>query len=361
MNRRLKKFAVVSALVLFGVVAVVAGNAVPKIDARPAWDAYVKAYWIPEKAQFRLHKGNDKKLLDFWFAAHAWDAILDASRIFKDAKTKAMVPTFYDAFMKRYPDWTKNHFNDDILWWTISCTRAYSATKDKRYLDQARKMFDWLLEHEVDDTLGGGMWWKNSEHKSKNACDNFPAVITACNLYRITKDRKYLTAAIDLYAWGRGAFFDEKTGAVYDNMNLKKHVTRWNFSYNLGTFIGAGIRLYRVTGRREYLNDALKAADNLTGEQSPGGILKAGGQKGDGGAFNGIGVRYLAELAAMKEGTKYRRWIAENAASAHAHARPSDGIIGTDWTKTPSDNDDIEGQIANSSMTLLILAQALSR
>ena len=335
--------------------------AAPKFDARPSWDAFVKTYWIPEKAQFRLHKGREDKFLDFWFAAHAWDAIIDASRLFKDAKTKAMVPAFYDAFMKRYPDWTKNDFNDDILWWTISCTRAYSATKDSRYLDQAKTMFDWLLEHEVDETLGGGMWWKNSEHKSKNACNNFPAVITACNLYRITKDRKYLTAAIDLYAWTRGALFDEKTGAVYDNMNLERHVTNWNFSYNLGTFIGSGLRLYRATGRREYLDDALKAADNLTVQQSPGGILKAGGAKGDGGAFNGIGVRYLAELAATKEGAKYRKWIADNAASARAHARRSDGVIGTDWTKTPADGDDIEGQIANSSITLLLLAQVLSR
>ena len=355
------RLAILPCVALFLSCAAFDGNAATKFDAKPSWNAFVKTYWMPEKAQFRLHKGRDDKILEFWFAAHAWDAILDASRLFKDAKTKAMVPAFYDAFMKRNPDWTKNHFNDDILWWTIACTRAYSATKDARYLEQARTMFDWLMEHEVDGTLGGGMWWKNSEHKSKNACNNFPAVITACNLYRLVKDRKYLTAAIDLYAWTRGALFDEDAGAVYDNMNLEGHVTRWNFSYNLGTFIGSGVRLYRITGRREYLDDALKAADNLTGPLSPNGILKAGGPKGDGGAFNGIGARYLAEFAATKDGAKYRKWVADNAASARAHARRSDGIIGTDWTKTPSDDDDIEGQIANSSVTLLLVAQALSR
>ena len=323
--------------------------------ARQAWDAYVMSYWLPEKAQFRLHKGREDKLLDFWFAAHAWDAIIDASLKFNDARTKAMVPAFYDAFMKRYPDWKTNHFNDDILWWTISCTYAYRHTHDKRYLEQAKTMFDWLCEKEIDDTLGGGMWWKNSEHKSKNACNNFPAVITAMNLYAITKEKKYLETAKKLHDWSREKFFDTNSGAVYDNINLDGKVTRWNFSYNIGTFIGASLRMAKFTGEKKYLADAVKAGEQLTKDLSPNGILKASGQ-GDGGAFNGIGVRYLAELAKIPEGHKFKPWLKENAKSAWEHRRPCDNIIGNDWSKTPADDFDIEGQTAISALTLLLLA-----
>ena len=329
-------------------------------DAKAAWRAFVGVYWIPERAQFRKHKGNDQELLDFWLSAHAWDAILDVSRLFPDRKTKAMVPAFYDAFMKRHPDWKTNEFNDDILWWTISCTRAYSATKDARYLLQARTMFDWLAEREIDDALGGGMWWKNTERKSKNACDNFPAVITACNLHRLTRERKYLETAKALYSWARGKFFDEGTGAVYDNVNAEGVLTRWDFSYNTGTFIGSALRLHRATQERRYLDDALKAGRHMTTALSPNGTLKPCGQ-GDGGAFNGIGARYLAELAARQGGGEFTKWLFDNAETAWAHRRKSDGIAGMDWSQTPAVDFDVEGQTANSAVTLLLVAEALRR
>jgi len=329
-------------------------------NAKTAWEAFVRAYWMPEKSQFRKHKGKDRDLLDFWMSAHAWDAMLDASRLFPDRKTKAMVPAFYDAFMKRYPDWKKNEFNDDILWWTISCTRVHSYTKDARYLTQARTMFDWLVEREIDDTLGGGMWWKNTERKSKNACDNFPAVITACNLHRLTRERKYLDTAKSLYSWARGKFFDEATGAVYDNVNSEGRLTRWDFSYNIGTFIGSALRLYRATRERTYMDDAIKAGRHMTTALSPNGTLKPCGQ-GDGGAFNGIGARYLAELAASRDGAEFAKWISDNAEKAWSHRRASDGVCGTDWSKTPADDFDVECQTANSAVTLMLVAEALRR
>ena len=329
-------------------------------DAKAAWEAFVKVYWIPKRAQFRKHKGNDQELLDFWFSAHAWDAIVDASRLFPDGMARAMVPAFYDAFMKRHPDWRKNEFNDDILWWTIACTRAYSATKAVRYLSQARTMFDWLVSREIDDALGGGMWWKNTERKSKNACDNFPAVITACNLHTLTRERKYLETAKSLYAWGRKAFFDEGTGAVYDHVKAEGTLVRWDFSYNTGTFLGSAVRLYRATGERRYMDDALKAGEHMVTALSPNGVLRSCGQ-GDGGAFNGIGARYLAELAARREGRHFAKWIFENAGNAWKNRRLSDGISGADWSQTPAEDADVEGQTANSAVTLMLVAEMLKR
>jgi len=336
------------------------GSPVRSFDAKAAWRAFLGVYWIPERSQFRKHKGNDQELLDFWLSAHAWDAILDASRLFPDRMTKAMVPAFYDAFMTRHPDWRTNEFNDDILWWTISCTRVYYATKDARYLSQARTMFDWLAEREIDDELGGGMWWKNSERKSKNACDNFPAVITACNLHRLTRERKYLETAKALYSWGRGKFFDEVSGAVYDHVTTEGSLTRWDFSYNTGTFIGSALRLYRATQVRRYLDDALKAGRHMTTALSPNGTLRPCGQ-GDGGAFNGIGARYLAELAARQGGGEFSKWLFDNAETAWTHRRKSDGIAGEDWSQTPAEDFDVEGQTANSAVTLMLVAEALRR
>ena len=31
---------------------------------------------------------------------------------------------FTTGFIKQYPDWTTNKYNDDIIWWAIACTRT---------------------------------------------------------------------------------------------------------------------------------------------------------------------------------------------------------------------------------------------
>lgn len=327
----------------------------PRARAKAAYAAFVKAYWMEEKALFRRHKDRGKPL-DFWYAAHAWDMLIDADKLFHTPQTKALVKRFYDGFCRQYPDWTKNEFNDDILWWTIACTNAYAHTREKRYLEQARTHFDWLVAHEVDDTLGGGMWWKNSKHGSKNACDNFPAVITACNLYQHTKEKKYKDAALALFRWSRKTFFDEATGTVWDNLSVEGKLTRWDFTYNTGTFIGSCLRLYRLTFDKKYLQDAFKAGHHMVRDLSRDGIVKPAGREGDGGAFHGIGFRYLSELAKRADGRPFRSYILKNAEAAWAHRRPSDDLVGHDFLRVPAETADVEGQIANSALTLILLA-----
>ena len=324
----------------------------PRARAQAAFDAFLKAYWVEEKSFLRRHKDRNKPF-DFWFAAHAWDMLIDADRLFRTTRTRTLMTRFYDAFTQRHPDFLKNEYNDDILWWTIALTNAYRHTRDRRYLAHAQKLFDHLVAHEIDDTLGGGMWWKNSAHTCKNACDNFPAVITACNLAQLTKQKKYLETARTLFAWSRAKFFDPKTGAVYDNVNLEGKLTRWDFTYNCGTFIGSALRLHRLTGDASFLADAKRAGRHFREDLSSGGIIKPCG-KGDGGAFHGVGFRYLAELAARADCADVRAYLCDNAAQAWANRRPSDDLVGNDWRRVPRDDFDIEGQVANSALTLFL-------
>lgn len=329
----------------------------PVARARMAFDAFVRAYWMDEKAYFRRHKEKGKPL-DFWFSAHAWDMLIDADRLFRAQRTKTMVRRFYDAFMRRHPDWRRNEFNDDILWWTIACTNAFVHTRERRYLQQARSLFDHLAAREMDSTLGGGIWWKSSEHKSKNACSNFPAVITACNLGFLTHERTYLDTAHSLYYWGREKFFDAKTGAVYDNVDLKGRLTRWDFTYNVGTFIGSALRLHRATRAKKFIDDALFAGRHFMTALSRNGIVRPCG-KGDGGAFHGVGFRYMAELAKRPECRDVREYLARNAEAAWSNRRASDGLVGEDWTRRPPEDFDVEGQVANSALTAIILSARL--
>ena len=108
------------------------------------------------------------------------------------------------------------------------------------------------------------------------------------------------------------------------------------------------------------MDDALKAGGHMVTALSSNGVLKPCGQ-GDGGAFNGIGARYLAELAAQREGRRFAKWLFDNAVKAWANRRMSDGISGVDWSRTPTEDFDVEGQTANAAVTLMLVAEKLKR
>lgn len=314
-----------------------------------------KAIWAKyrlggESSLLRSSDGKDS--LDFWFSAQAFDLLLDSVGMFwrKDLAAEAVEAYFRD-FTAEHPDRASHVFNDDILWWAIACTRAARITNERRYLEEAKALYDRLWTTQVDNALGGGMWWRADERKAKSACVNFPAAIVAFNLYQATKDVKYLIQGRRIYQWGVENLFDQETGKVSDHVTAGGDRDEREFSYNFGTFIGASLRLYRATGSKTYLSNAAKAADYLVGSMSPHGIMKCAGQ-GDGGAFNGVAVRYLAELARRPGGAAYREYLLSNASSAWTSRRLSDGVNGPDWSSAPQSGETIEPQTAVSAAML---------
>ena len=79
--------------------------------------------------------------------------------------------------------------------------------------------------------------------------------------------------------------------------------------------------------------------------------MKCVGQ-GDAGSFNGIAVRYLAELARRPGCSEYRDYLLANASSAWTSRRLSDEVNGPDWARTPQIGDEIEAQTAVSAAML---------
>ncbi|MBP5320534.1 MAG: hypothetical protein J6334_06065 [Kiritimatiellae bacterium] len=337
-----------------------ADEAVPPSEARAlsAWQALCKAYWNPESRLFNKFQGRAQPPLDFWLTAQVWDCVMDAAERFKAAADKEKVTALFDAFLSRHRYWLRNPYNDDICWWTIACTRAYRITRDTRFLQRAKRIFDALSTRECDDQIGGGFWWRSDEHKSKNACVNGPAIITAMELADLTGEKRYVGQSATLYAWLRKNLFDAASGKVSDNIGRTGRVAPMAFTYNQGTFIGAALRLHRASGTPSYLEDARAAARFLCTQLSPRGILRREGQ-GDGGAFKGIAVRYLAELARLPEGGETARFLERNAETAWENRRISDDLIGPDWSRPASEWMPIECQTAASAVVLLIQASRL--
>ncbi len=113
-----------------------------------------------------------------------------------------------------------------------------------------------------DQTLGGGIYWRENEKKGKNTCVNAPAIVAAAELYQITRDQKYLETAKRLYSWTRAHLQDPQDGLYYDNIGLGGNVAKFKLTYNSGLMIRANVELYRATGDMTYLNEARRIANS---------------------------------------------------------------------------------------------------
>jgi len=194
-------------------------RAVTPADADLAFDSLNKVYWDASAKYFRRDEQGTKKA-DFWFAAQLWDTVMDQYDRTHSAEVKKQIDDIYDGFVAKYPDWTRNKYNDDIMWWTIACTRAYAITQNERYLKKAKDSFDFIYDHFTDDTFGGGVYWINQK-TSKNSCINSPTVIAAARLSVLLKEPTYLEKAKKVYEWQKKTLTDG-TGKVFDSIGYNR-------------------------------------------------------------------------------------------------------------------------------------------
>jgi predicted alpha-1,6-mannanase (GH76 family) len=263
-----------------------------------------------------------------------------------------------------------NDFNDDMIWLANSCLRAYESTNDQEYKDVARELWGIIKTSWSDDVFGGGITWKQTDDSrfQKNAVSNAPAAIIALQLYELDNSPEDLEWAVKIYAWQKQKLVDPITGLVWDSISIREGQeftqTDWVFTYNMGTWIGAGLKLYRATGDRTYLTDALRTARSAT--RTPqlltDGLMKDEGQ-GDGGLFKGVLVRYMTELIMAPEintGDRitFAKFMELNAKTAYRRgiSRPT-MMFGPNWKNGPqAGSTDLTTQLSGA---MLIEAAAL--
>ena len=252
----------------------------------------------------------------YWPQAHAMDVLVDAYMRTGSKQYKNIFPLWWEGAPKfnfagkmnpKDPWW--NVFVDDMEWIVLAQIRLFEATKDMKFIAKARQMYDnWIWPTwgpEDEAPWFGGITWKTDVAKTKNACSNGPAALIAARLYNFYdkanfKDGKvrnaYLNEAIKIYTWEKNYLFDRKSGAVYDSINKEGYVQKkWIFTYNVGTFLGAAHELYKITGDRQYLADAVLASSFVIDYLSDDGLL-SDATSGDGGLFHGIFFRYFVKL-----------------------------------------------------------------
>ncbi len=288
-------------------------------EATQAFNSFNTNYY--STADKLYYSTTEKKSIGaIWTQAIYWDIAMHAYERTKDANTLKLINDIYDGGFKRYDgyNWdntTEWFIYDDMMWWVISLTRAYEITGNVAYLDKAKSGFAKVWSGSYDP-IKGGMFW-DFKYSGKNACINYPTVIAAMKLYKITNDVNYFTKAKDIYTWSKENLFDITKGRVADHKVGNNNPGYEDYTYNQGTCIGAAVLLYKETNIQSYLDDAKLAADYTRNIMSDGGgILPAEGDWNEQGVLKAIFAQYLAELVKVAPTSTYAKWAAFNATTA---------------------------------------------
>ena len=183
---------------------------------------------------------------------------------------------------------------DDDMWIARDLIALHELTGEKRYLDLAVEIGDYLIKeafvdidskifmnagYPVFEGLKYGGFYLNDEHDALHTCSNGPAAQLLAALYRLTGNRIYLDHAEKSYNFFK--LLEKPEGVFWDLMRFEKdednqiigvkEAAGHSYSYNSGSPITAAIELYLATGGKGYLADAkrwAKAADEYFAKDS---------------------------------------------------------------------------------------------
>lgn len=312
---------------LFGLLisATSSARAFTSSDADALFDAHAKVFYSVTNGHAWFLKSTEGGKADFWMRAEMMEMVLDAYERTTNAQRLVMFTNLFRGFIDDHgTNWSRNDYNDDIMWMVIACVRAHLLTGNAEFRDVARANFDLCHARAASTNLGGGLWWK-VDNRSKNACVNGPGSIAAFLLGRATGKEAYFTVATNLFLWERATLFDPMSGRVADNINTNGRVARFALSYNQGTFVGAANFL-------GFTNEARLAATFTMNQLCRDGYLPPSDEKGDGGGFNGIGVRWIARFMHERgEQATFEPWLQKNAEAAWQARRSSDNLSWCRW------------------------------
>lgn len=152
-----------------------------------------------------------------------------------------------------------DRYYDDNAWIVLALLEAHQVTGNSKHLEQAERTFEFVLSGE-DDTLGGGIYWREREKNSKNTCSNAPATVAALRLFQATQDPKYLDIGERLYDWTCAHLQDKSDGLFWDNIARDGRIDRRKYSYNSALMIRANCLLFEQSKEIKYLAEAQRIA-----------------------------------------------------------------------------------------------------
>jgi predicted alpha-1,6-mannanase (GH76 family) len=170
----------------------------------------------------------------------------------------------YDSYPVAPTGFGGDMFYDDNEWVGLAKVQRYLQTRDRAALARAEEIFR-LVESgwDTDDSHaapGGVFWTQATWSTDRNTVSNMPGAQLGLRLYQITGKRRYLDSALRFYTW-TNTHLQTPSGLYWDHLDLEGTIEETIWSYNQGVPIGVNVLLYQVTHDRRYLREANRIAD----------------------------------------------------------------------------------------------------
>ncbi|MET7950099.1 glycoside hydrolase family 76 protein [Micromonospora sp. NPDC005324] len=230
---------------------------------------------------------------------------------------------------------------DDAAWWGIAWVQAYDLTSDRKYLDEAITIANYVHQFWDTSTCGGGVWW-DRERTYKNAVTAGLYIrLTAALHNRLAGDTTWLDRATTSWTWFTRSAMVNGSNLVNDGLTTAcTNNNQQVWTYNQGLAVGGSLEVWRATGNGDVLAYARRLADAAmtSGALSPGGILTEACDAPDrtcgdnAKQFKGIFMRYLMDLADATGVTSYRAYARVQSDRIWSADRDSLNRLGQRWT-----------------------------
>ncbi|TXS73860.1 glycoside hydrolase family 76 protein [Corynebacterium sp. LK11] len=238
----------------------------------------------------------------YWWQAQYLDCLVDAAkRVPSKEKYRAIRQTTRGIRIRNLTLLTKNKYYDDRAWMALALGRADAVLGASVPKKTTARLISCLGDGRQEST--GVLPWREQD-LFFNVPSNGPAAIALARAGRIKE-------AEELIDWVYANLLSD-SGLLYDGIRLSMAgavVQKGMFTYNQGVMIGACLEVglaLRAHGQREQATKYFTRVQNLihavAKDLATTDSVIAGAGGGDGGLFNGILVRYLADAAVRLPG-----------------------------------------------------------
>jgi predicted alpha-1,6-mannanase (GH76 family) len=329
-------------------------------NAQIAYKSFNK-YFYDKDVSLYYSSTDHENLAGNWTQAIFMEMVMDHYEKIEDQSDIDRMNNIYRAAYKKYShfEWkVMKHANsfiyDDMLWWINALARAYHITQNEKYLTESKAGFKFVWNEAWNRKTGGIRWsWRS---KGMTSSSNWPAVIAAVRLYKLTGESVYLTKAKKIYSWSKKNLFQSSTGRVADNVQPKGPPVFSDHSYDQGACVGASLMMYEATNEESYLRIAISAAHYMRDEMcGTDGILPAEKSSNrQAGIYKTIAIHWIAKLIKDGKQDQFIDWMQKNAISAWQNRDRIRNLMYTDYT-VPAPDGEITSFDASSGVELQLV------
>lgn len=224
----------------------------------------------------------------------------------------------------------------------IELVEAYNITGNTKYLDRCAQIVK-FLQSGRDDVFGGAMWWceehinkPGDDESNKPACANGYGTWFLLKYYEVcpaAEKKAVLDLANEYYEWLYKNLRDPEDNVYWNSKQASGEINRTKWTYNSGAMIAAGVRLYKITGDKSYLNQAKATADGAFSYfvRSRNG-LNLSYPTNDPWFTIQLVKSYIELEPFHKNCTNYLATFVSNLNNAWEHGRDTNGLFYEDWT-----------------------------